>query len=186
MENKEIVKQMIDLQNKSFENYFLATAMVQDWAAYQMLSYVNDGILEVVLTGKLTNRNVDKIMNELIVLQKSINTNDELIDVRKLRGRFNFSEADFFVKTIPSGKHKMNTAFVDTAENADYNSFYEIAALNAGLSFKTFTDIDAARAWLKRRLRNESNGFFPWETEQNFKSQHLWMTGFLKLFFQVK
>ncbi|MBN1365927.1 MAG: hypothetical protein JW976_14055 [Syntrophaceae bacterium] len=154
MGNKQIVKQMIDLQNKSFENYFLATDMIKDQAAYQMSSSMNEGILEVVLTGKLTNRNVDKIISELIVLQKSLNTNDELIDVRKLKGRFDFSEADIFVKTIPSDKPKMNTAFVDTVENADYNSFYEIVTLNAGLSFKTFTDIDIARAWLKSRYSN--------------------------------
>jgi hypothetical protein len=125
-------------------------------ARYQMSSYVNEGILEVVLTGELTNDNVEEIMKELVFLQKSMNTNDELIDVRKIKGRLEFSEVHVFVKSIPSDKPRMKTAFVDIVENADYNAFYEIVAKNTGLSFKTFTDIEAARAWLKRKHRKGS------------------------------
>jgi hypothetical protein len=43
----------------------------------------------------------------------------------------------------------MNTAFVDIDENASYNSIHETPSIHAGLSFKCFTDIDTARAWLK-------------------------------------
>ena len=186
MENKETVNKMINLQEKSFDDYLSATALIQVPLEYQMSSSLDDGILEIVLTGKLTNHNVNKIMSELVVLQKSMNTNDELIDVRKLKGRLDFSEAHIFVKTIPSDKPKMNTAFVDTVENADYNSFYEIVAQKAGLSFKTFTDIDAARVWLKSNLRRERDGFFPLKTKQKIKANHLWMTEFMKLFLQVK
>jgi hypothetical protein len=78
----------------------------------QLSSSVNAGILEVALTGELTNRNVDKIMSKLVALQKSMDTNDELIDVRKLRGRLDFSETHIFVRNIPSDKPKMNTAFM--------------------------------------------------------------------------
>jgi len=43
-----------------------------------------------------------------------------------------------------------NIATVDTEVNGDLKSFLETAAFNVGLSFKCFTDIDAARNWLKR------------------------------------
>jgi len=54
MENKEIVKQMIDLQKKSFDNWFLATAMIQEQAEKLLITFVhhmpgmNNGSVEVV------------------------------------------------------------------------------------------------------------------------------------------
>ncbi len=50
-------------------------------------------------------------------------------------------------------KLTMNIAFVDIVEYAEYNLFYQATTLNAGSSWKWFTDIDAARAWLKSKLR---------------------------------
>ena len=47
----------------------------------------------------------------------------------------------------------MNIAFVDIVECAEYNLFYQATVLNLGLSWKWFTDINAARAWLKSKLR---------------------------------
>ena len=54
MENKEIVKQMMDLHKKSFDNYFLATAMIQDQAEKLLITFVhqmpgmNNGGREIV------------------------------------------------------------------------------------------------------------------------------------------
>jgi hypothetical protein len=59
------------------------------------------------------------------------------------------AKTHLFVSSILSDKPKIKTAFVDIAENADYNSFHEITATNAGLPFKSFTNINAARGWLK-------------------------------------
>jgi len=42
-------------------------------------------------------------------------------------------------------------AIVDLAENADHESFHEITAVNAGLQYKWFTDIDEASGRLKTR-----------------------------------
>jgi hypothetical protein len=118
---------------------------------YKISSFVNDGILEIVFTGEVTVDNAEEIMNEIVALQKSMNTTNELIDVRTLKGSLGCAKTHFFVSSLLSDKPKMKTAFVDIAENADYNSFHEITATNAGLSFKSFTDIDAARDWLKSR-----------------------------------
>ena len=74
-----------------------------------------------------------------------------LIDVRNLEGSLGCAKTHLFVSSMLSDKPKIKTAFVDIAENADYNSFHEITATNAGLPFKSFTNIDAARGWLKSR-----------------------------------
>jgi hypothetical protein len=46
---------------------------------------------------------------------------------------------------------RVNTAVVDIPENTKYQSLNEVTSINAGLSFKRFTDIDAARDWLKSK-----------------------------------
>jgi hypothetical protein len=45
----------------------------------------------------------------------------------------------------------VNAAVVDRQENADKGEFLETTAQNAGHSLKFFTDIDAARSWLKSK-----------------------------------
>ena len=120
---------------------------------YQMTSSVNEGILEIIITGKVTSDDTEKIMNKIIAVRKSINTKHELIDIRTLKGRLGISETYDFVRKLPSDRLTMNIAFVDIVEYAEYNLFYQATILNAGLSWKWFTDIDAARAWLKSKLR---------------------------------
>jgi hypothetical protein len=122
-------------------------------AEYQMTSSVNEGILEIIITGKVTSDDTEKIMNKIIAVRKSINTKHELIDIRMLKGRLGISETYDFVRKLPSDRLTMNIAFVDIVEYAEYNLFYQATILNAGLSWKWFTDIDAARAWLKSKLR---------------------------------
>jgi len=122
-------------------------------AEYQMTSSVNEGILEIIIAGKVTSDDTEKIMNKIIAVRKSINTKHELIDIRTLKGRLGISETYDFVRKLPSDRLTMNIAFVDIVEYAEYNLFYQATILNAGLSWKWFTDIDAARAWLKSKLR---------------------------------
>jgi hypothetical protein len=118
---------------------------------YKIFSFVNNGILEIVFTGEVTVDNAEEIMNEIVALQKSMNMKNELIDVRNLEGSLGYAKTHLFVSSMLSYKPKIKTAFVDIAENADYNSFHEITAINAGLPFKSFINIDAARSWLKSR-----------------------------------
>jgi hypothetical protein len=118
---------------------------------YKIFSFVNNGVLEIFFTGEVTVDNAEEIMNEIVALQKSMNTKNELIDVRNLNGSLGYAKTHLFVSCMLSGKPKIKTAFVDIAENADYNSFHEITATNAGLPFKSFTNVDAARGWLKSR-----------------------------------
>ena len=120
-------------------------------AKYQISSSVNEGILEIVFTGKVTNDDYETIKNETISIQKSMNINNELLDVRTLSGRLGLKQTFSIVKNLHSDISSINTAFVDIGENASYNSIHETPAIKAGLSFKCFADINAARDWLKSK-----------------------------------
>jgi hypothetical protein len=120
-------------------------------ARYQISSSVNEGILEIIFSGVVTNDDYETIKNKTIAIQKSININNELLDLRTLRGRLGLAQTYSIVTYLHSNIPAINTAFVDIAENASYNSIHETPAINAGLSFKCFTDINTARAWLKSK-----------------------------------
>ena len=120
-------------------------------ADYQISSSVNEGLLEIILTGEFRSGSLEKIKNEVVAIEKSVNVKNELIDIRKIKGHPSVTEIYYFARSFPPDRPKINTAIVDTAVNADLKSFLETTTLNTGLSFKFFTDIDAAREWLKSK-----------------------------------
>jgi hypothetical protein len=124
---------------------------MRDKPEYQISASENEGILEIILTGEATQNNAKKIQDEVISMIISSKASGLLVDVRGIKGRLGYTEAYFRVRKYPSDVPKLPVAIVDLAENADYESFHETTAINAGLSYKWFTDIDEARAWLKSK-----------------------------------
>ncbi|HNQ66441.1 MAG TPA: STAS/SEC14 domain-containing protein [Smithella sp.] len=122
-------------------------------AKYKISSSQIDGILEIVLTGEVSKEDVETLQNEIFSI--IINTGAEalLVDVRAIKGRFGYLEAYSRVRHYPTDTPRIHTAIVDNAENADYESFHETTAYNAGLSYKWFTDIEKARSWLKDKIK---------------------------------
>ena len=118
---------------------------------YQISSSVNEGILEIILTGEFRSGSLEQIKNEVVAIEKSVNTKSELIDIRKIKGHPSVLEIYYFARSFPSDRPRINTALVDIAENANIKLFLETTTLNTGLSFKFFTDIDAAREWLNSK-----------------------------------
>lgn len=116
---------------------------------YLIKSSVKNGLLEIVLKGEITNYTYEKMLDELMAIEKSAEAKNELVDLRKLKGRVGNTEILHIVKNYPDHRLKMNIAFVDTPENAQIASFHETAAMEAGLNFKWFQNINDARAWLK-------------------------------------
>lgn len=116
---------------------------------YKISSSVNETILEITLTGEITEDAVPKLEFEVIDIIKSNNLKNLLVDFRSIKGRFGYIEAYERVRNYPPHRYKMKNAIVDIPEHSDYASFQETTARNAGLSWKSFTDMDAARAWLK-------------------------------------
>ena len=119
---------------------------------YKISSSVKDGILEIVLTGKLITSAVEELQIKIadIVIERGIN--NLLVDARAMGGpRIGTIETYTTVRRPPPSIPRVTVAVVDRQENAKQGAFLETTALNAGHVLKFFTDIDAARAWLKSK-----------------------------------
>ncbi|MFA5323009.1 MAG: hypothetical protein WC373_10085 [Smithella sp.] len=124
---------------------------------YKISTSEKEGILEIVIKGEITKDSIGKLQNEVIEIGKEMKARNVLVDVRKLKGRFGYTEAYFRVRKYPSCMQRVNTAFVDLAKNADYQNFHENTSVNAGLSFKWFSNVDDAGAWLKIKQKQSSS-----------------------------
>jgi len=124
-------------------------------ADYQISSSVNNGILEIVLTGEESVNNIEEMKNEIDNIIITNNIKYVITDVRALKGRLGISNTYQRVRRYHPDIHKFKLIIVDLPENADYQRFHETTAVNAGLSLKFFTDIDTAREWLKIEQREE-------------------------------
>ena len=109
---------------------------------YQLSSSVNEGILEIVGKGEVTETTIDRLHDEIIEIVMTKNAKAVLCDVRALKGPDDLGAACFRVRKIPpSVKGRPYAAVVDSLENADYQSFYETTAGNVGHLVKFFTDM---------------------------------------------
>jgi len=124
---------------------------MEDKAEYQISSSVNEGILEIILTGKETQSTFEKMKKEIDNIIITSIVKNVLIDCHALKGRLGITKTYERVRSHPPEIYKVNIALVDLPENADYQKFHETTALNAGMKFKWFTDIASARAWLKNK-----------------------------------
>lgn len=119
-------------------------------AGYQITTSVKDGILEIVLTGKATASDFEKMADEREVILKANNPRKVIVDFRALEGRMEPTEIYRYVRNHHSTIYNTQFVIVDLPENA----YLETAAKNAGLKLNWFNDIDAARAWLKSIEKN--------------------------------
>jgi hypothetical protein len=118
---------------------------------YQISSSVNNGILEIILTGELKESNHEEMTNKIGAITKEKEIKKALMDIRELKGRLSTVTSYNRVRNNPSHLYKINFAILDIPENASFESFFETTGSNAGMYFKWFTDIDAARTWLKSK-----------------------------------
>jgi|GEM_PF-85758 len=116
---------------------------------YKIFSTENNGILEIAATGKLTKSSGNEIVNKFSDIVKEKKIRKVLVDMRALDGRLGITETYAIVRTYRLHMYKSIFAYVDVPENAEYQNYHEITAASAGIMMKWFTDIDAARAWLK-------------------------------------
>jgi hypothetical protein len=116
---------------------------------YQISASVNEVILEIILTGEVVESAVKNMQNEINAIIQGNGIENVLIDVRAIKGRFGNTSAHHRFRNYLPDFYRINFAFVDLPENADFESFQEVAAKEVGISFKWFTDMDTARKWLK-------------------------------------
>ncbi len=117
-------------------------------AEYQISSSIHQDILEIVLTGEETAGGSEQMKSDIdgIILKENIK--NVIVDVRALKGRLSVIDTYQRVRTYDPDIRKFHLALVDLPENEEYQRFHETTAINAGLRFKYFTDIDKAKAWL--------------------------------------
>jgi hypothetical protein len=113
---------------------------------------VRDEIVEIVLTGKIAKHTLDRLRAEVITILREKNAKAVLADGRAVKRPNEITDAYFRARSVPLDVKILPVAIVELLENRDYQSFYETTAANTGQSMKYFTDIEAARAWLKSRL----------------------------------
>jgi hypothetical protein len=118
---------------------------------YKISIFENEAIHEIVITGEVTKDSFEKLNKEVNTIAKSINSNNLLLDVRKVKGHYGYSEEYFCVTNLPSFFYNINTAVVYITENADTQSFHNYVARIAGIPIKWFSDVDNARTWLKTK-----------------------------------
>ena len=124
---------------------------MEENSRHQLLTRMNDGTLEIVITGQLTKKGIDELHAEVIAIIKEKKPQSLMADIRSAKGPKDVTDAYFRARSIPSDVKILPAAIVGQTEDEEYSSFYEATAANVGQSMKFFTDIETARAWLKSK-----------------------------------
>ncbi len=120
---------------------------------YQLSTSVNDGILEITLTGEISGHKIPKIQKEIQAL-RSEKGDIILVDIRPVTESKTYTHADIYHLKIPD-KATGKTAILDIPENGYIKSFIEKIPWGSFLEVKWFDNIDEAKDWLKGSGRNE-------------------------------
>lgn len=113
---------------------------------------MSDGILEIVATGEITKNDLDRLRGEVLALIRKENAKAVLWSGRAMKGPTDIATAYFRARSVPLNVKVIPCAIVEPSQNKEFQSFYEATATNSGQLLKYFTDIEAARAWLKSIL----------------------------------
>jgi hypothetical protein len=113
---------------------------------YKVSSSENEGILEIVVTGEITEGTYKNAVNEVNAIIKANKAAKAIADFRAIDRRIEPAEMYRYFRNYDCVLFDIQFAIVDLPENVRYKT----AAKNAGLSsLKWFTDIDSARKWIK-------------------------------------
>ena len=120
---------------------------------YQFSITVSGEILEIIITGNVTRAAIDQLNSDLFIALNEEKFEALLFDVGAAKSQGDSLAAVYFrVRNLPENILKVPSAIVYSKEDKSYISFYETTATNVGVSVKWFTDIEAARTWLKSKL----------------------------------
>jgi len=114
--------------------------------AYQILTSIYNEYIELVFSGKIASHDISEIQKEIQSIRES-KGNKLLLDVRLLTERS--IDTLYHVRRPENATGKI--ALVDLPENEYMKSRCEDIAKNTLMELKWFSDIDAAKAWLKSK-----------------------------------
>lgn len=115
---------------------------------------MNDGILEIIITGSVTAMNVSTVQREIDALRNKI-CDRLLVDIRAANQHSGYTDLLYHVR-LPANP-KGRTAIVDLPANEHNKPFFENAVLHTGLKVKWFSNIETARQWLKSDEKTDLN-----------------------------
>jgi hypothetical protein len=124
---------------------------INETPEYQLSASVQDGTTVVVITGEATESSIQESRRRVTAIIREGDIKELLINVCGFKGRRSYVNTYLRVRSYPADLVQPRIAFVDTEENAEYRKFHETTARNAGVPLRCFTDIEAARAWLKSK-----------------------------------
>ena len=130
---------------------------MQEKRDYQLSASINEGILEIVIAGKVARETLDSLRSEIMTIMRETNAQAVLNDVRASTGPHDMVDAFFRTRDLPTHVKVVPAAMVDHPGNPEYKSFYETTAANTGMTVKWFTDMESARAWLKDKIDERSS-----------------------------
>lgn len=113
---------------------------------YQISTSVNEGILEVIITGMITGNNVSKMQQEVDALRAG-KGDTILLDVRAVSEGKMYSDTLYYLRQPANATGK--TAILDSPGNECLQPFFERLSRGSFFKVKWFSDIDAAKRWLK-------------------------------------
>lgn len=119
---------------------------------YQISSSVNEGIPEIIITGNAIGSDFLEMLNEVDTILKANSSKKAIFDIRALDGRIESTEIYRFVRNNNFFIYKVESAIVDLPEKTRFGT----AVKDAGLPWKWFDDIDAARKWIKNSKRDQT------------------------------
>ena len=122
----------------------------------QVSASVNDGILEIVITGDIIQSNYKKVTDEVNAVIKANKAKQAIADFRAVEKRIAPSEMYRYFRNYNSSLFDISYAIIDLPQNIQYKT----AAINAGLSsLNWFTDMESARAWMKNKGRSNPDHY---------------------------
>jgi hypothetical protein len=113
--------------------------------AYQISSSVNDGIIEVVITGSSIGDTFEKMMYEVDAILEANDAKEVIFDIRSFEEHIDSTTFYHYAKKHNFFIYGVKTAVVDLQAKTSF----AIALKNAGVPVERFADIDLARKWIK-------------------------------------
>ena len=112
-------------------------------------SSVNEEIVEITVSGKLSEDDLEKLRSKVIEVTKGSVGRGLIVDVRNAIWPQKIGDLYFSIRNLPTDVKIKPCAIVGMSEFSDYLSFLETTAANVGLKIKWFEEIEGAREWLK-------------------------------------
>lgn len=119
---------------------------------YQITKFMNEGVLEIAVTGIVTEHSIPELQEE-VDSHRAAGCYKLLIDIRSIDGSVDKS-ALYQIKRPKRTIGK--TAVVDRPEHEQYKPFWEKLTGYSPMELKWFSDIEAARDWLKTTDRTRA------------------------------